>query len=346
MTESLKGIRAEAVTDWFVANLDVVEPPLSFRLIPGGHSNLTYRVEDAAGRRFVLRRPPLGAVLATAHDMGREHKIIAALGPTDVPVPPALGLCRDESVNDAPFYVMTFVDGPVLAGADEVRKNFDEAQRREIGLDLVDVLARLHAVDPDAVGLGDLGRKEAYVARQLRRWHKQWESSRTRELAAMDEVHQALQSNIPEQIGATVVHGDYRLGNTITNADARIAAVLDWELCTLGDPLADVGYMINHWVTPGEVGPTSRGATSSPSLASGFPARGELLERYSAATGRDVTNIHYYCAFQFWRSAAIVEGVLARYLKGVMGGEADTDAFRKQVDGLAEAALRLVHEGG
>lgn len=345
MAEDIKGIRAQAVTDWFVANLEAVEPPLSFALIPGGHSNLTYRVDDAAGRHFVLRRPPLGAVLATAHDMGREHKIIAALGPTDVPVPPALALCQDASVNDAPFYVMAFVEGPVLAKVEDVEKYTALEQRREIGLDMVDVLARLHAVDPDAVGLGDLGRKGAYVERQLRRWHKQWESSKTRELVAMDRVHEALQTNIPEQIGATVVHGDYRLGNMITGADMHIAAVLDWELCTLGDPLADVGYMINHWVTPGEVGPTSRGATGAPSLAPGFPTRDELLARYAAATDRDLSNIHYYCAFQFWRSAAIVEGVLSRYLKGVMGGEADTDAFRKQVDGLAEAALRLVGKG-
>jgi aminoglycoside phosphotransferase (APT) family kinase protein len=341
-----KGIRADHVSEWFGAHIAGAEPPLRFELIVGGHSNLTYRVDDTAGRRFVLRRPPLGAVLATAHDMAREHKIVAALGPTDVPVPPALGLCQDESINDAPFYVMAFVEGPVIIDAELARKHYSESQRRTLGLDMVDVLAKLHAVDPDAVGLGDLGRKEAYVARQLRRWHKQWEQSKTRELPAMDEVHEALQANIPEQVGATVVHGDYRLGNMISSADAKIAAVLDWELCTLGDPLADVGYMLNHWLEPGEAGPTARGAAMSPSLAGGFPTREELLQRYAERTGRDVSGIAYYSAFQFWRSAAIVEGVLSRYLKGVMGGQADTDAFRKQVDGMAAAALERVNQTG
>ncbi len=338
----VRGIHAERVTDWFRANIEGVRPPLAFALIPGGHSNLTYRLDDAAGNVYVLRRPPLGAVLATAHDMGREHKIIAALGPTDVPVPPALGLCEDESVNDAPFYVMAFVEGFVLTDAAITRKHFEAAERRRIGESVADVLGRLHLIDPDSVGLGDLGRKEAYLARQLRRWRTQWEKSKTRELPAMEQVYEALKSQMPEQLSATIVHGDYRLGNMITAADARIAAVLDWELCTLGDPLADVGYLMNNWAEPGESGPTSRGAALSPSSAGDFPRRKEVLERYTAITGRDVDNIEYYRAFQYWRLAAIVEGVMARYLKGVMGGKADTSVFRVQIDGLAAAALDLV----
>jgi aminoglycoside phosphotransferase (APT) family kinase protein len=341
--EGVRGIHEARVTEWFRAHIDGVRPPLRFELIPGGHSNLTYRVTDAAGTAYVLRRPPLGAVLATAHDMGREHRIISALGPTDVPVPPALGLCSDESVNDAPFYVMWCVDGFVLTDASAVEKNFEEPERRRIGEDVADVLGALHCVDPDEVGLGDLGRKEAYLARQLKRWRTQWEKSKTRELTAMEEVYEALLSEMPEQIGATIVHGDYRLGNMITAEDGRIAAVLDWELCTLGDPLADVGYLMNNWVEPDEQGPTARGAALSPSSAPGFPGRKEVLERYTALTGRDVSRIDYYRAFQFWRLAAIVEGVLSRYLKGVMGGRADTDAFRVQVDALAAAALDLVH---
>jgi aminoglycoside phosphotransferase (APT) family kinase protein len=341
--EGVRGIHEARVTEWFRAHIDGVEPPLRFELIPGGHSNLTYRVTDAAGGAYVLRRPPLGAVLATAHDMGREHRIISALGPTDVPVPPALGLCTDEGVNDAPFYVMSFVEGFVLTDASAVEKHFEEPERGRIGEDVADVLGALHLVDPDEVGLGDLGRKEAYLARQLKRWRTQWEKSKTRELAAMEEVYEALLSEMPEQIGATIVHGDYRLGNMITAADGRIAAVLDWELCTLGDPLADVGYLMNNWVEPDEQGPTARGAALSPSSAPGFCDRKRVLERYTALTGRDVSRIDYYRAFQFWRLAAIVEGVLSRYLKGVMGGRADTDAFRMQVDGLAAAALDLVH---
>jgi aminoglycoside phosphotransferase (APT) family kinase protein len=342
--EEVKGIRAEAVTEWFVQNIEDVEPPLEFSLIVGGHSNLTYRVQDRAGQAYVLRRPPLGAVLATAHDMGREHKIIAALGPTDVPVPPALGLCQDSDVNEAPFYVMGFVDGLVLADSIQTKKHFDEAQRGEIGVDVIDVLTRLHRVDPDDVGLGDLGRKEAYLERQLKRWRTQWEKSKTRELPAMEQVYDALSSDIPKQVGATIVHGDYRLGNMITGSDARISAVLDWELCTLGDPMADVGYLLNNWAEPGEQGPTARGAALSPSAAGGFPTRADVVKRYSDATGRDLSRVGYYRAFQYWRLAAIVEGVLARYLKGVMGGKADTNAFKAQVDGLAEAALELIHQ--
>lgn len=341
-TETVRGIRAQSVTEWFRAHVEGVRPPLRFALIPGGHSNLTYRVTDSAESDYVLRRPPLGAVLATAHDMGREYRIISALGRTEVPVPPALGVCADETVNDAPFYVMSFVEGFVLTDARSVSERFDEAQRRRIGEDVADVLAKLHLVDPERVGLGDLGRKEAYLERQLRRWRTQWEKSKTRELPAMEQVYEALRSDVPEQIGATIVHGDYRVGNMITASDARIAAVLDWELCTLGDPLADVGYLMNSWTEPGEEGPAVRGAALSPSALPGFPTRQEMLARYTARTGRDVSRIDYYRAFQYWRLAAIVEGVLARYLKGVMGGEADTRAFRTQVDALANAALDLV----
>ena len=319
-----KGIDAEPVTAWYREFVAGAEPPLTFSLIQGGHSNLTYLVTDAQGRKTVLRRPPLGAVLATAHDMAREHKIISGVGKTNVPVPPALGLCEDETVNGAPFYVMDFVEGFVLADAIQTAKRFDEPARGRIGESVLEVLADLHAVDPDAVGLGDLGRKEAYLERQLKRWRGQWEKSKTRELADMEEVYDALSSSIPEQKGASIVHGDYRLGNMITGSDARIAAVLDWELCTLGDPLADMGYLLNNWAEPGEVGPEARGAALSPSAAGGFPTRAEVVARYSELSGRDVSNVDYYRAFQYWRLAAIVEGVLARYLKGVMGNAADT----------------------
>ena len=343
----IKGIHPERVTAWFEANVPHAKPPLRFSLIQGGHSNLTYRVEDAAGERFVLRRPPLGAVLATAHDMGREHKIISGVAKSSVPVPPALGFCPDESVNDAPFYVMGFVDGVVLSERTVVEAHVPEAQRRALGNDVIEILARLHAVDVDAVGLGDLGRKEAYLERQLKRWKTQWEKSKTRELAPMDEVYDVLSADIPEQVGAGIVHGDYRLGNMLTGRDHRIAAVLDWELCTLGDPLADVGYLLNNWAEPGDAdSPTTRGAALSPTIAPGFQTRDELAARYRELTGRDTDKIDYYRAFQYWRLAAIVEGVMARYLKGVMGADADTRAFKAQIDGLADSALDCVRRLG
>ena len=171
---------------WFEANVPGSELPLSFERISGGRSNLTFGVRDSAGHAWALRRPPLGKRLGSAHDMGREHRVIAALQETPVPVPPVVGLCEDESVNGAPFYVMGFVEGPILRSAEEAER-FDEAERRAIGERVVDTLVAIHEVDPDAVGLGELGRKEAYVERQLRRWQGQWEKSKTRELPAVDD---------------------------------------------------------------------------------------------------------------------------------------------------------------
>lgn len=335
-------IHAENLNGWFEAHIEGAKAPLEFEPIAGGHSNLTFRVTDGAGHLFVLRRPPTGAVIATAHDMAREHRIISALAETQVPVPPALGLCEDESVNGAPFYVMRFVDGYVLVDPQTTTEAFSLEQRRTLGNTVVSVLADLHAIDPDQVGLGDLGRKEAYLARQLKRWRTQWEKTQTRDLSAMEDAYQGLLAQMPEQVGASIVHGDYRLGNMLVGADTRINAVLDWELCTLGDPLADLGYVVNNWFQPGEE--LKQGATLSPTTIGGFPTREQFVARYEELTGRDTGRIGYYRAFQSWRSAAILEGVLSRYLKGVMGGEADTDVFRLQVERLAQTANDLLAE--
>jgi len=342
--EDMLGIRAGSVARWFEANIDGATGPLAFELIAGGNSNLTYKVTDEAGRVYVLRRPPTGAVLATAHDMAREHRIISGVARAGgVPVPVALGVCEDTGVNDAPFYVMSYVEGVVLDSAEKVDESFpDAAPRLVAGEHVVSILANLHAIDPDVVGLGDLGRKEDYLARQLRRWRTQWEGSKTRELPVMDELADQLERARPAQIGSAIVHGDFRLGNMLTAADGHVAAVLDWELCTLGDPLADVGYIMNNWAAPGEEGPTNRGAAQAPTQAGGFLARDTFLTEYQALTGRDVSQVDYYRAFQYWRLAAIVEGVMARYLKGVMGDEADTDEFREQVEALAEAGHDLM----
>lgn len=339
----IRGINVGPVSQWLEANIDGTAGPFEFSLITGGHSNITYGVTDANGRRLVLRRPPLGAVLATAHDMGREHKIISGVGQTPVPVPLALGLCEDEAVNGAPFYVMNYVDGVVLHNDDIVRQTFpDAADRGAVGTSVVEVLADLHLADPDQVGLGDLGRKEAYLDRQLKRWASQWEKSKTRELPDMERAHQILVERKPEQRYTGIVHGDYRLGNMLVDpATKKISAVLDWELCTLGDVLADVGYLLNNWVQPGE--PVATGATASPTAAGGFGTREEIVAYYSERTGFEVSDINYYRAFQNWRLAAIVEGVLARYLQGVMADNTvDTDAYKLQVEGLCAHALALL----
>jgi aminoglycoside phosphotransferase (APT) family kinase protein len=342
VAEGIKGVDVPAVTAWFEANVPGATGPLEIDLIAGGHSNLTYGVKDAAGHHYVLRRPPLGQVLASAHDMGREHKIISALGPTDVPVAPALGLCTDDTVNGAPFYVMDFVEGLIIRDAAVVEGLSPEA-RRNAGLSVATTLAKIHAIDPDAVGLGDLGKKDDYVARQLRRWAGQWEKSKTRELPEIDDVHAALLARIPEQGPAAIVHGDYRLDNCMADDQGNVIAVLDWELCTLGDPMADVGLLAVYWTDPDEGGVL----LTSPTMADGFLRRREVLEVYAQASGRDISHVDYYIALGYWKLACIVEGVYARYLGGSMGSDGGGfEGFKHQVEHCARQALLAVERLG
>jgi aminoglycoside phosphotransferase (APT) family kinase protein len=330
------GIDGPRVEAWFAENVPAAEPPLSFERIAGGHSNLTYRATDSNGHHWALRRPPLGKRLGSAHDMSREHRVVSALAATPVPVAPVVGLCEDESVNDAPFYVMEFVEGPVLRGLAEAETFPDHADRQAIGERVVDTLVEIHAVDPDAAGLGELGRKEDYVARQLHRWQGQWEKSKTRELAAIDEVHERLAAAIPEQGSATIVHGDYRLDNMILTPEGKVAAVVDWELCTLGDPLADVGLLMVYWPKSGEEA-TSLGQPAN--LAPGFPDRDELRRRYAKRSGRDLSRLDFYVALGYWKLAIILEGVYARYTAGGYGKvDEGVQYFATVVERLAEAA--------
>jgi aminoglycoside phosphotransferase (APT) family kinase protein len=337
-----EGLDLERVGPWLEANVEGAVGPFTATLIAGGRSNLTFTVVGSDGTRLVLRRPPLGHVLASAHDVAREHRIISAVGKTSVPVAPALGVCTDEEVNGAPFYVMGFVDGVVL-DSPERASALDPSLRGKASDDLIDVLADLHAVDIDAIGLGDLARRDGYVERQLKRWTTQWASSKTRELAAIDEVATRLAERIPVQQGVAIAHGDYRFGNCLTDtAVGRINAVLDWELCTLGDPLADVGYLRVYWADPGQAG-----RNNDPTSAGGFPTYADLLERYATRTGRDVSGIDYYVAFASWRLAVISEGVYARYLHGAMGdqglSQTDLDGMKAGTEALANSALAAVH---
>lgn len=333
----VQGIDIAPVTAWLEHNIPGAVAPFTFDLIAGGRSNLTFRVTGADGTRFVLRRPPLGHVLATAHDMAREHRIIAAVGQTSVPVPPALGVCTDEAVNGAPFYVMGFVDGVVLDSMEKAA-GMTDAAKVAASEHLIDVLADLHAVDVDAVGLGDLAKREGYIERQVKRWSTQWENSKTRELPAIDEVARRLRENLPVQQGVSIAHGDFRFGNCLTDTtNGRIAAVLDWELCTLGDPLADVGYLGVYWYD----GDTANMRANDPTSAGGFASYPDLVERYANRTGRDLSDIDYYIAFGCWRLAVITEGVYARYLHGAMGQQdgVDLEGFKTGTDSLAERAL-------
>ena len=333
----VEGVDVPAVTAWVAERIDSLRPPLAFELIAGGHSNLTYRFTDAAGAAYVLRRPPLGHVLESAHDMAREHRIVSALAGTSVPVPRTFGLCEDASVNGAPFYLMGFVDGVVPHDA-EASATIPEAERATAGEHIIDVLAELHRIEPDDVGLGTLARREGYVERQLKRWTKQWQATKTHEVPEMEESERLLHENMPQQVGAAIVHGDYRIGNMIIR-DGRMAALLDWELCTLGDPLADVGYFLNNWTQPGEAG-----ADSSPVGIGGFPDRDRVCDVYTERTGRDLARIDYYRAFSHWRLGAIMQGVYKRYLVGAMGKnrDFDLDQYKQSITQRGVAALKFL----
>jgi aminoglycoside phosphotransferase (APT) family kinase protein len=335
--QPIEGIDADRVTEWFQANIAGAQPPLSFELIAGGRSNLTFKVTDANGQNYVLRRPPTSHVLPTAHDMGREFRIISALQDTPVPVAPSLGFCDDESVNGRPFYVMGYVEGHILRDAATAEKVLDEDGRRHAGESLVDVLADIHAVDVDAVGLGQLGRKEGYIERQLKRWYGQFKQSQEaledRTVPIVDEMHDVLASRIPEQGPAAIVHGDYRLDNTMLGDDGTVKAVLDWEICTLGDPLADMGLLMVYWSEPGE----NSALLGAPTAIPGFSTRDELKKRYAERSGRSVDELDFYVAFGYWKLACILEGVYARYAGGAMGGDRSGFAgFADQVVFLGE----------
>ena len=328
------GIDPERVGPWLAANVAGLAPPFRYELITGGRSNLTFRVTDANGRRIVLRRPPLGKLLATAHDVVREWRIAAALADTPVPVAEALGVCDDPAINDAPFAVTSFVEGVVLDQAEKAAA-IDPEGRRRLAFHLIDVLADLHAVDLDAVGLSDLSRHDGYIERQVRRWSKQWAGSKTRELPIIDEVERRLANHLPPQLGTTIVHGDYRFGNCISDlARCEIVAVLDWELCTLGDPLADLGHLGIYWHDPSRALPI----TNDPTSAGVFPTLDELLSRYAARTGRDVSRIGYYRGFAAWRLAVIAEGVASRHLARHPDDEAALHTSQDAVAALAEFA--------
>jgi aminoglycoside phosphotransferase (APT) family kinase protein len=361
----VEGINATSVTAWLADHVEGVLAPFTFELIAGGRSNLTYKVTDAAGRRLVLRRPPMSHVLPTAHDMGREYRIISALRPTPVPVATALGYCDDEAVNQRPFYVMDFVDGFILRGAAEGEAALDERTRRVAGEDLVDVLAAIHHVDVDAVGLGNLARRDGYIERQLRRWHGQFQQSQEqaraigmyRPVPLVDEVHRLLAARVPQQHGTAIVHGDYRIDNTVISAEGRVQAVLDWELCTLGDALADVGTLMAYWsdqavaemagprpdavrAVAAEVHITGQlAATALP----GFPSRAEVADRYAARSGRDLSELGFYVAFAYWKLACILEGVYVRYAAHAMSADRSAaDALAPGVEDRARRALEAL----
>jgi aminoglycoside phosphotransferase (APT) family kinase protein len=342
----LAGIDVERVGRWLAQHVEGLAEPVEFELVSGGRSNLTYRLTDASGAVYALRRPPLGGVLSTAHDMSREWRFISALAPTPVPVAAPVAYCADTEVTGAEFYVMGFVPGIVLADRD-AGLSLPVTARTRAGEQVVDVLVALQALDPVEIGLGELVRRTGYVERQLRRWHAQVHASGVADLGLadvgpadlglLDEVHDLLARRVPAQ-RTGIVHGDYRPGNMAFGPDGTVRAVFDWELATSGDPMADLGWLAASWEDPGDETPP---VTSGPSTAPGFPSRARVMERYVRRSGRDVSDLPYWVAFSRWRSACIGVGVRARYLAGHMaddGYEAQARARAGEGVRLAEAA--------
>jgi aminoglycoside phosphotransferase (APT) family kinase protein len=332
-----EGVDLERLRAFFAAQVPGAsgDRELTAELIAGGRSNLTYGITDGE-HRWVLRRPPLGHVLPTAHDMGREYRVLSGLADTDVPVPRTFAFCDDESVNDAPFYVMERVDGQILRTADDIaRLRADQAA--SCSRELIDVLARIHTVDYEAVGLGDFGHPEGYLERQVRRWGEQWERSKAADLPAIDELARRLRAALPESGPPTIVHGDYRLDNTMLASDdpTRIVAVLDWEMATLGDPLADVGLFLLYWAqNDAQVIATGEGISTD----AGFLSHDEVVALYAERSGRRVDELDWYVVFAGYKLAIIVEGIAARYRMGKTLGEG-FEAMGEMVARLVDGAL-------
>ena len=328
------GVDLDALAGYFTKRLGG-EGRLTAELIAGGRSNLTYLINRGA-ERWVVRRPPLGHVLPTAHDMGREFRVLDALAATDVPVPRVHTFCDDVEVIGAPFYVMEHVDGVILRDG-AATASLTSAEARACSEQLVDVLARLHAVDYDAVGLSDFGRPDAYLERQVRRWGEQWERSKTRELPGIDDLARRLRAALPESGPPTIVHGDYRLDNTMLapNDPGTIVAVLDWEMATLGDPLADLGLFLLYW---GQVDERVIATGQAVASQAGFLDADAVVERYATASGRDVDQLDFYVALAAYKLAIIVEGINARFKMGKTVGEG-FDTMGAMVEGIVDGAL-------
>lgn len=314
------GIDVPRLASWLSGVLPAAGPITAVDLLAGGRSNLTYRV-TLADSSLVLRRPPLGHVLPTAHDMAREHRVLSALGvSSDVPVPRTIAMCADQSVIGAPFYLMEYVEGRVLRTLED-GADITPQQAGELSECLAEALAAIHRVDVEKAGLADFGRPDGYMARQLKRWGQQWERSQTRPLPDYDRLVERLGALMPVDAPARLVHGDFRLDNALTRLEPRpeIAAVVDWEMSTLGDPLADLGLTLVYWAEAADLDVLPVGSTIT--AAPGFLTRAQFSDRYAELTGFDLTNLDFYVAFACFKLAVIVEGIHARFLQHATVGE-------------------------
>ena len=337
-------IVVDALSEHLARELPGDDAPLEFERIGEGHSNITYLVRRG-GDRFVLRRPPRGPLPPSAHDVLREWRILDAIKDTPARSPRTLLACADESVIGAPFYVMEYVEGAVITG--EIPGPLDTPEEhRRMGLDLVDALAEVHAVDWRACGLESFGKPTGYLERQVKRFTGLWEYNKTREVPRVQEMRDWLADNMPDSREATIVHGDYRLGNTMVAHDppARLIAIFDWELSTIGDPLADLGYMTVTWIQPGDPADTMFSSLSAVTRSEGFPSRDELVAYYEERTGRPMSALNWYQALALWKAAVFMEGNYKRSLAGTTD-----DPFLKMFDegvpALAEAAYEASRAG-
>jgi aminoglycoside phosphotransferase (APT) family kinase protein len=336
------GIQLENVTRFFRDRVPGGDAPLRFELISGGRSNLTYRV--AMGERSVaLRRPPLGHVLPTAHDMRREYRVLSALADSEVPVPRPIALCEDASVNDHPFYVMEYRPGVVLQNRLPHGYLDSEADRARTSYALVATLVALHRIDVEQAGLADFGRADGYLERQVQRWKKQWDANRTAPLPEIDTLLERLGRALPAHSDAALVHGDYRLGNVALDPGdpGRVVAVYDWEMATLGDPLADLGYTLIYWFEVGDpLPPGSIEEVGAVTAHPGFLTRRELAEAYATESGRDVAQIDFYQVLALTKLAVISEGILKRFQLGKTAG-AGFEKMNRAAVSLAARALAI-----
>jgi len=343
MTEP-PGLDTERVGGWLAAHASL-EGPLTFTRIGEGQSNLTFRVVDGDGRQIVLRRPPLGAILPSAHDVAREYRVLAALASAGARTPRPIALCEDAGVTGAPFYTMEFVEGDTLVTVAAAGRLSPE-QRADVGRGLARTLAEFHALDVDEIGLSDFRRPESLVSRQLRRWQRQWDSSKTRELPAIDRLARHFASRLPDESETVLVHGDYHLGNAVIGGEGSIRAVVDWELCSTGDPLADVGLMVAYWGEFGAGAAGGDGLFREPvTLLPGFLDARELALVYAHESQRPIEDLGFWVAFAYWKVAIIVEGVYRRWLNDPANGDGAA-SLRPAVARLAALAETALDTGG
>jgi aminoglycoside phosphotransferase (APT) family kinase protein len=332
---------AEKLADWMTANVAGFIGPVTVRKFAGGQSNPTYRLDSPSGS-YVLRRKPFGPLLPSAHAVDREFAVIAGLYPTGFPVAKPYGLCTDDSVLGTWFYVMGMVEGRTIW--DGALPGLNPAQRTDTYNAMIDTLAALHNVDHIAAGLGDFGKPGNYFERQVGRWTKQYRAAETEPMPDMERLIDYLARTIPEQTRTSIVHGDYRIDNMIFHStEPKVLAVLDWELSTTGDPLADFSYMMMSWVTEPEGRSGVFGLTGP---GTGIPTVEELTARYCAATGRDdVPDLNWYFAFGLFRLAAIVQGIKKRVIDGT-ASSAHAAEMATRVPRLAEQAWGFAQLAG